>query len=82
MAGVPWGHAPADPPRRHNWLDWLNSDQYEPVLSNFGATILSVMQRIGMERMVYVHQIWFRAYASPFPTPESCGGALQFPHNY
>ena len=78
---VPWASAPVDPPRRHKWLDWSKSDQYEPVLSNLGATVLSVMQRIGMERLDRVDETWLRAYASPFPTPESCRGALQFPRN-
>lgn len=51
------------------------------MLSNLGATVLSVMQRIGMERLDHVDETWLRAFASPFPTPESCRGALQFPRN-
>jgi pimeloyl-ACP methyl ester carboxylesterase len=80
-ANVPWASAPIDPPRSHKWQAWMNSDQYEPVVSNLGATILSMMQRIGMERMEHVNETWLRAYASAFPTPESCRGALQFPRN-
>ena len=78
---VPWANSPVDPPRRHKWLDWTNSDQYEPVILNLGSTVLSVMQRIGMERLDHVDETWLRAYGSPFPTPESCRGALQFPRN-
>ena len=75
-ANVPWASAPVDPPRSHKWQDWMNSDQYEPVVSNLGATVLSMMQRIGMERMDQVDETWLRAYASAFPTPQSCRGAL------
>lgn len=78
---VPWGHAPIDPPGSHKWHEWSNSDQYEPVLSNLSATFLSVMQRIGMDRTHHVDETWLRAFSSPFPTPESCRGALQFPRN-
>jgi pimeloyl-ACP methyl ester carboxylesterase len=80
-ANVPWASAPVDPPRNHKWQAWMNSDQYEPVISNLGATVLSMMQRIGMERMDQADETWLRAYSSAFPTPQSCRGALQFPRN-
>ncbi len=80
-ANIPWARAPVEPPRSHKWQAWMQSDQYGPVVSNLGATALSVMQRIGMERMDHVNETWLRAYSSAFPTPESCRGALQFPRN-
>jgi len=39
------------------------------------------MKRIGFERAAHVDETWVRAYASPFPTPADCRGALQFPRN-
>jgi pimeloyl-ACP methyl ester carboxylesterase len=80
-ANVPWARAPIDQPRSHKWQAWMNSDQYEPVVSNLGATVLSMMQRIGMERLDHIDETWLRAYSSPFPTSDSCRGALQFPRN-
>ncbi len=79
-ANVPWARAPLNPPE-YKWLKWVNSEQYEPTVSNLGATVLSVMKRIGFERAGHVDETWVRAYASPFPTPEACRGALQFPRN-
>jgi haloalkane dehalogenase len=65
----------------HHWFKWVQSDDFEPTVSNLGATALSVIKRIGFERTAHVDETWIRAYASPFPTPESCRGALQFPRN-
>jgi haloalkane dehalogenase len=63
----------------HHWFKWVNSDAYEPTLSNLGSTILSVMKRIGFERTARVDETWIRAYAVPFPTVEECKGAIKFP---
>jgi len=68
-------------PPVHKWLNWVQTEQYEPTVSNLGATVLSVMKRIGFARTAHVDETWVRAYASPFPTPASCRGALQFPRN-
>ena len=65
----------------HDWFQWVQTDQYEPTLSNLGSTILSVMKRVGIERTDYVNENWVRAYASAFPNAEACKGALQFPRN-
>ncbi len=64
----------------HHWFKWINSDAYEPTLSNLGSTILSVMKRIGFENTAQVDETWLSAYASPFPTLEECKGAIKFPH--
>ena len=81
---APWAREPADakfPTDDHKWYNWTQTDQYEPTLSSLGSTVLSVMKRVGFERTAHVDETWVRAYASPFPTPESCRGALQFPRN-
>ena len=65
----------------HHWFNWVQTAEFEPTVSNLGATALSVIKRIGFERTGHVDETWIRAYASPFPTPESCRGALQFPRN-
>lgn len=81
--GVPWARAPegmvgvSDYP----WFKWVHTDEFEPTVSHLGATILSVMKRIGFERAGHVDETWVRAYASPFPDVASCRGALQFPRN-
>lgn len=41
--------------------------------------MLSVLKRIGFERTGHVDETWVRAYASAFPTPADCIGALAFP---
>jgi haloalkane dehalogenase len=63
------------------WHKWVQTEESKAVLSNLGGTILSVMKRIGFERTVHVDETWVRAYASPFPTPADCKGALAFPAN-
>jgi pimeloyl-ACP methyl ester carboxylesterase len=63
------------------WFQWVQSDAFEPTVSNLSATILSVMKRIGFERTAHVDETWIRAYAAPFETKEECRGALQFPRN-
>jgi pimeloyl-ACP methyl ester carboxylesterase len=68
---------PADYP----WVNWTLTDEYEPTIRNLGATVLSVMKRIGFERTAHIDETWIRAYSAPFPTPEDCIGAYQFPRN-
>ena len=79
--GVP-GRAPAGTKTVADfpWFKWIKTPESEAVLSNLGATILSVMKRIGFERTEHVDETWIRAYAAPFPTPADCKGALRFPH--
>ena len=78
--GVP-GRAPADAPRipDYPWYQWVHTEESQVVLSNLGATILSVLKRIGFERTAHVDETWIRAYASAFPTAADCKGALAFP---
>lgn len=65
------------------WFRWvaegLPTGRTEAVLSHLGSTILSVMQIVGLERLDRVDPTMIRAYAAPFPTPESCKGAIEFP---
>jgi haloalkane dehalogenase len=63
------------------WFQWVHSESYEPTIRNLGATALSVIKRIGFEHTAHVDETWVRAYSAPFPTPESCKGAFQFPMN-
>lgn len=63
----------------HPWYQWIHGGDSEAVLSNLGSTILSVLKRIGFERTGHVDETWIRAYASAFPTPADCKGALAFP---
>jgi haloalkane dehalogenase len=77
------GQAPKGTPSvfDYPWFEWVQSDAFEPTITNLSATILSVMKRIGFERTVHVDETWVRAYASPFPTPADCIAARQFPRN-
>ena len=77
------GQPPAGVPTilDYPWFKWVQSDAFEPTVSNLSATILSVMKRIGFERSGHVDETWIRAYAAPFETVEECKGALQFPRN-
>jgi len=68
-------------PMGYPWFRWTQTDQYEPTIRNLGATVLSVMKRIGFERTAHIDETWVRAYSAPFPTPEDCLGAYQFPRN-
>ena len=68
-------------PTDYPWVKWVQSDEFEPTITNLGATVLSVMKRIGFERLAHVDETWVRAYAAPFPTPAECKGARQFPLN-
>lgn len=78
--GVP-GRPPAGVPRvqEYPWFKWVQTAESEAVLGNLGSTVLSVLKRIGFERTAHVDATWVRAYASPFPTPADCKGALAFP---
>lgn len=68
-------------PQDYPWVQWVQTPQYEPTILNLGATLLSVMKRMGFERTSHIDETWIRAYASAFPTPEECRGAIQFPRN-
>lgn len=61
------------------WPVWVGSSNFEPTIRNLNSTVLSVMKRIGFERTAHVDETWIRAYAMPFPTPESCIAAYRFP---
>lgn len=65
------------------WFQWIQSavqdGSLEEVLGNLGATVLSVMKRIGFENTGAVDDTWVRAYSAPFPTREACKGAIAFP---
>ena len=63
------------------WYKWVQTEESRAVLSNLGATIVSVMKRIGFERTAHVNETWVRAYAAPFPRTAACKGALAFPAN-
>ena len=79
---APWSNEPVDttfPTDAHKWFKWTQTHEFEPTLSHLGATILSVMKRVGFENTDHVDETWVRAFSGPFPTPESCRGALAFP---
>ena len=61
------------------WHKWVQTEESQVILANLGGSILSVLKRIGFERTAHVNETWVRAYASPFPTPADCIGAVQFP---
>lgn len=63
------------------WMAFIMSDDFEPVMSHLGATILSVLDKVGFTRRERITDTWVRAYGAPFPTPEECRGAIQFPRN-
>ncbi len=73
--------APLQPADSTPWMAFIESDAFEPVMSHLGVTILSVLKKVGLERTEVADDTWVRAYASPFPTPADCRGALQFPRN-
>ncbi len=79
MDAMVGGRAPNNNIRDSPWFKWVNSEAFEPTITNLNATALSVMKRVGFERTAHVDETWVRAYASPFPTPESCVAALRFP---
>lgn len=79
MDAVVGGRSPSNTFREMPWFQWVNSDAFEPTITNLSATALSVMKRVGFERTAHVDETWVRAYSAAFPTPESCIGALRFP---
>lgn len=66
--------------RWFRWIgDGLETGRTEAVLTNLGSTVVDVMKIIGFENSSVVDDAWVRAYSAPFPTPEECRGALEFP---
>ena len=63
------------------WAEFFSSDEFEPVMNHLSRNILSVLKLIGFANHRVVSDDWIRAYASAFPTPESCKGAKAFPLN-
>jgi pimeloyl-ACP methyl ester carboxylesterase len=64
-----------------DWVEWVQSAEFEPTITHLGATVLSVMKRIGFERTAHIDETWIRAYAAQFPSVAECRAALQFPRN-
>ena len=50
-------------------------------MSHLSRNILSVLKLVGFVNHQAITDDWIRAYASAFPTPESCKGAKAFPLN-
>ena len=48
-------------------------------MDQLGRTILSILKLVGFVNHDVISDEWIRAYAAPFPTPESCKGAKSFP---
>jgi len=63
------------------WAEFFTSDEFEPVMSHLSRNILSVLKLVGFVNNQVINDDWIRAYASPFPTTESCKGAKAFPLN-
>jgi haloalkane dehalogenase len=63
----------------YHWFTWVQSEAFEPILSNLGSTIVSVMKLLGFENMAQVDETWIQAYSMPFPTVKECKGAIKFP---
>lgn len=61
------------------WAEFFSSADFEPVMNHLSRNILSVLKLVGFENNRVISEDWIRAYASPFPTPESCKGAKAFP---
>ena len=53
-------------PMDYLWFNWTLTDEFEPTIRNLGATVLSVMKRIGFERTAHIDETWIRAYSAPF----------------
>ncbi len=79
------GREELPPIQSSRWFEWIaggiENGRTEAVLSNLGSTVLSVMKIIGFENTGAVDDTWIRAYSAPFPTPEECKGALEFPYD-
>ena len=80
---VPGGQPDPNVPSivEHPWFQWVQTEEFEPTITHLGATLLSVLKRIGFEHTAQVDENFVRAYASPFPSVAECRGALQFPRN-
>lgn len=65
--------------QEYPWFKWVQTEESQAVLANLGSTVLSVLKRIGFERTAHVDENWVRAYASAFPAPADCKGAIAFP---
>lgn len=65
------------------WFEWIaggmENGRTEAVLTNLGSTVVDVMKIIGFENSSVIDDTWIRAYSAPFPTPDECRGALEFP---
>ncbi len=77
------GYGGVAPPEVSPWFQWI-ARHYEAgtlaeVLGNLGSNVLSVMKIIGFQNSAAVTDTWIRAYASAFPTPADCKGAIEFP---
>jgi haloalkane dehalogenase len=83
MNTVPAGVFPQGVPTvlDYPWFKWVQTDEARAALPNLSGTVLSIMKRIGFEHTAHVDETWVRAYATAFPTPADCKGALQFPVN-
>jgi haloalkane dehalogenase len=72
--------APAEPTPWFRWIgEHTQAGTLDAVLGNLGSHVLSVMKIIGFENSAAVTDTWIRAYSAPFPTRESCKGAIEFP---
>lgn len=61
------------------WAEFFGSEEFDPVMSHLGRSILSILKLIGFENNDVITDEWIRAYSAPFPTPEACKGAKAFP---
>jgi cis-3-alkyl-4-acyloxetan-2-one decarboxylase len=77
------GRKDVPPVKGSRWFRWIDegyeSGRTEAVLTNLGSTVVDVMKIIGFENSSAIDDAWIRAYSAPFPTPEACKGALEFP---
>ena len=77
------GRDDVPPTTGSRWFRWIaegyDSGRTEAVLTNLGSTVVDVMKILGFENSSEIDDTWIRAYSAPFPTPEECKGALEFP---
>jgi pimeloyl-ACP methyl ester carboxylesterase len=68
------------------WFRWIRAaseeGSLEQVLGNLGATVLSVMKKLGFENTAAVDDTWIRAYSAHFRTRADCEGAINFPLDF
>ncbi len=79
-----FGYGGATPPAEKTpWFQWIEKHEeggtLRGILGELGSTVLSVMKIIGFQNSAAVDETWIRAYSAPFPDPESCIGAIEFP---